>query len=206
MGEMQFQPLEARFTGAPGGRDEVGANPGDVAQGHFSGHARQAGAEGNSRRRDRLPAAGIALGDVVVALPGLVGAGLSSGVTDLDARHRAGRLDRGRDARHALGLAIVPQARAAGRDAAFRRHAGGFTDHQAGAAARKGGVVRPVPAVGESVLGAVLVHGRNRDAVAQGDALQFERVEQCGHGVLRWLWIMVRDKEAGSPADRRRRG
>ena len=75
------------------GGDEIGLDARDIVQRHRLRHLRQAAAEGDGRWRDGVPAARIVVGDVVVAFPRAVGAGLAAGVADLDARHRAGGLD-----------------------------------------------------------------------------------------------------------------
>ncbi len=108
---------------------------------------------------------------MVVAFPGEVGAGFAAGMGDLDAGHAAGRLDRGDGGAEGLGLGIVPEAEAARGDAPFRRDARRLDDQQAGAAARQGGEMHLVPVVQNAVLGGVLAHRRDRDAVAQRDVL-----------------------------------
>ena len=186
VGKVQLQPFKAGSKGAAGCRDKVGLHAGDVRKRHGAGHARQTAAKGDGRWRNRLPAAGIAFGNMVVAFPGVVGAGLAPCMADLDAGHGACGLDAGGNARHAVDLGVVPQAGAIGRDAALGRHARGFDDHQPRAAARHGGVVNLVPVIGETVHGAVLAHRRNGDAVAQGQAFESERGKECRHAEYRW--------------------
>ncbi|MNY01323.1 hypothetical protein D3C86_1338510 [compost metagenome] len=180
VGEVQLQPLEAGFQRALGGGHEVSLHTGDVVQRHRLRHLGQMGAERHGGRGDGRPAARIVLGDMVVAFPGPVGAGLAAGVGDLDAGHGTAGLDGGGDARHAGHLLIVPETGAARGDTAFRRHRRGLDDHQARTAARQPGVVRQMPVVGDTVDGAVLAHRRNGDAVAQRDVFQRKRGEQSG--------------------------
>ncbi|MNZ87031.1 hypothetical protein D3C78_1058780 [compost metagenome] len=181
VGEVQLQPLEAGRQGAAGGGDEVGLHAGDVALAHGLRHLGQVGAEGDGRRGDGLPAARVAFRDMVVALPRPVGAGLAPGVGDLDARHGAGGLDGAGDRGEGRGLLVAPQPGAGRGDAPFGGDGGGLDDHQAGAATGDAGVVVQVPVVDQAVGGAVLAHRRHGDAVAQGDVLELERGEQCGH-------------------------
>ena len=63
------------------------------SEGHLLGHLGRSAPNGDGRGRDGLPAARIAVGNVIVAFPGTVGAGLAPGMGDLNARHGAGRLD-----------------------------------------------------------------------------------------------------------------
>jgi hypothetical protein len=116
---------------------------------------------------------------MVVAFPGTVGAGLAAGVADLDAGHGTGGLDGLHDRHEGLRQLVRPDAGAARRDAAFGRHGGGFHDHQAGAAAGDAGVVRQMPFVGLAVHRHVLAHGRDGDAVAQGQVLELEGVKRA---------------------------
>ena len=169
MGEMQLQPFEADIARAFDGGDEVALHAGDVFLGHGFRHARHAGAEGDCGRGDGGPSARIGLGDVVVALPGEVGAGFAAGMGDLDAGHAAGGLDRGDGGAEGIGLGVVPEAEAARGDAAFGGDARRLDDQQAGAAAREGGEVNLVPVIQDAVLGHVLAHRRDRDAVAERD-------------------------------------
>ena len=184
VGKVQFQPLETGITRALGGGDKVGANAGDVLERHGLRDFRQVGAERERRRRDRGPAARIIFGDVVVAFPWTVGAGLASGVGELDAGHGTRGLDGCGDGGEGLGLSVVPQPGAARGDTAFGRDRGGFDDEQAGAAARQRRVVHLVPVIDHAVDGHVLAHGRDGDAVAKAEVLEFEGLEKRRH-----VWI-----------------
>ncbi|MNT58383.1 hypothetical protein D3C72_1958120 [compost metagenome] len=125
---------------------------------------------------------------MVVAFPWTVGAGLAARVGDLDAGHGAGCLDGFDDGHEGLRQVIVPDARAAGRDAAFGRHGRRFDDHQSRAATGHARVVRQMPVVGLAIDGHVLAHGRHGDAVAQGDAFEGIGLEEGGHGGLYVCW------------------
>src|SRR5690606_34597478 len=129
-----------------------------------------------------LPAAWVVIGDVVITVPRTVGAGLASGMGDLDARYRPVLLDgpHGRDER--LGQIIVPDPGAVRGDAAFRGHGGSFDDDQAGTAPGHAGVVGEMPVIYPAIDGRVLAHGRYGNPVAEGDVLEGEGLEQRRHG------------------------
>ncbi|MCY1437681.1 hypothetical protein D9M71_538520 [compost metagenome] len=182
MGKVQFYPLEAGITRTAGGIDEVLLDPGDIVQRHFAWHFRQVRAKGNGRRGNGLPAARVVGGNVVVTLPRAVGAGLAPGVGDLDTRHGTGSLDGLHHRYERLSVGIAPDTGATGGDAPFRCHRSGFNHQQAGTATGQAGQVHVVPVVDHAVLGHVLAHRRNGDAVAQGDVLEAVRFEQGGHG------------------------
>ena len=61
---------------------------------------------------------------------------LTAGVRDLDSRDCAHALDESRDTRQRLNVAVVINSHIAGRDAALRRDAAGFDEHQSGSAYR----------------------------------------------------------------------
>jgi hypothetical protein len=93
----------------------------------------------------------------------------------LDGQRHATDLARRVD--HALQrrfVGVVPQAQAARRDASFRLDAGGLDDQQAGARQRQLAVVHQVPVVGIALLGRVLAHRRDDNAVGQRDAADGE--------------------------------
>lgn len=115
---------------------------------------------------------------MVVAFPRQIGAGLAPGMADLDTGHGARGADGGGDACESFGLGVIPQAQAAGGDAAFRRDAGGLDNHQPGATARHAGVVHLMPVVGETVGGGVLAHRWDRDAITERDILELIRRKQ----------------------------
>ncbi|MNV21953.1 hypothetical protein D3C71_1129060 [compost metagenome] len=181
VGKVQFQPLEPCGQCATCGGHKVGLHAGNVLQCHGLGYPGQTAAVSNGGRCYRLPGTRVVLGNVVIAFPGALGAGLAACVGDLDAGHGASGLDAGGDAAHAFDVLVVPKACAGRGDAAFGRYARGLDDHQACAAASETGVMRLVPFIGEAVHRAVLAHRRDRDTVAQGDAFELERCEQGRH-------------------------
>ena len=172
MGKVQLQPLEASGQRAAGSGHKVGLHTFDIGQGHLAGHAAQVAAKGDGRRRNGLPGAWVALGDMVVALPRAVGAGLAACVCNLDAGHSACGLDAGGNAGQSWHMGVIPQAQARGADAAIGRDAGGFDNHQASAASGDRWVVHLVPVIRKAIGGAVLAHRGHGNAVAQGDVFE----------------------------------
>ncbi len=80
-------------------RDKIARNAIDVRFCHRPWYLPQAAAECNGRGCDGLPAARVALGDMIVAFPRAVGAGLAAGMPDLDPCNRTGLFDAGDDRR-----------------------------------------------------------------------------------------------------------
>jgi hypothetical protein len=91
------------------------------------------------------------------------------------------------EVRHALygfGLLLVPDSRVVRRDAAIGLNGAGF-DHD------QGGTLEGIVAQSRNVAvcqyaglwpgrsGVVLVHGRNKDTVAESDRADLERLEEC---------------------------
>ena len=96
--------------------------------------------------------------------------------------------EEGGDAGEEGDVVVGVDAEVAGGDAAFGADGGGFGDDGAGSADGAGAEVDEVPVVGVAVGGAVLAHGRDDDAVGEGDAALRERGEEGGgregHGGL----------------------
>jgi hypothetical protein len=94
---MKLEPLEPCIERALRRRGEIALHARDVAVAHAPRRLPKFGAaEGQRGGADDRPAMGSIVGEVIVALPWRVCAGLAAGMADLDARNRAGRLDRGR--------------------------------------------------------------------------------------------------------------
>jgi hypothetical protein len=151
-------------------------NPGDVER----LRRRVVVGKGLGARRERGPAAGI-LGDLAVAGPGTVSAGLASGVRQLDAGDRALLIDEVRGAGEGLEMAVAPNTQVLWGYAALRRDCGCFGEHQAGAADGTAGEMHEVPVVGHALARGILAHRRDADAIAEGDVAQAEFVEQMRH-------------------------
>src|SRR6185437_6056583 len=112
------------------------------------------------------------------ALPGAAQPRLAAGMAELQAGHRAMRLDEGGAARQRRNKIVVPQSGIADRAAAVARHFCGFHDDETGAALSVFAGVDEVPVGGKTLDRRILVHGRNDDAVLQADAPDLERRKQ----------------------------
>jgi hypothetical protein len=75
-------------------------------------------------------------------------------------------------------VVVAPDAEIAGGDAGFGADGVGFGDDEGGAADGAAAEMDEVPVVGEAVDGGVLAHGRDGDAVGQGEAAQLEGSEE----------------------------
>ena len=111
---------------------------------------------------------------------------LAAGMGELDGGHAALGLEETGDALHPADLAIMPQAQITISDPPGGLHRAGLGEDCAGAAEGEFAVMGDVIIIHLAILGAVLHHGRDHDAVGQGDAAQGERGEQHGlrcHGL-----------------------
>ena len=122
----------------------------------------------------------------LAAFPWPLRRGLASRMGDLDAElgraDAAAMVDHARERRLA-GVGI--EAEAAMGDAPVPLHMGGLDDQEAGAAIGEHAQMREMPVVGTAVIGAVLAHGRDDDAVGEIELGKPERREQgTGHGNL----------------------
>ena len=79
---------------------------------------------------------------------------------------------------HRRLVVLAVEAGAAVRDAAFARHVGRLDHHQPGAAVGEVAEVHEVPVVHAAVVGGVLAHRRDDDAVGQRDAAEVDRREK----------------------------
>jgi hypothetical protein len=132
------------------------------------------------RRAHRLPTA-LLDRDVSATVPRRPRRGLPPGVGELDAGHGALPADEVDDACVVGGLLVVPDPRVLRRDATLRDDGGRLGHHQAGTALRERPEVDEVPVGGSAVLGGVLTHGRDPDAVAERRAAQRQRREEQAH-------------------------
>jgi hypothetical protein len=78
---------------------------------------------------------------------------------------------------------VLPQAHIAWTDAALRSHCRRFHDDEARSSDRPAAEVDQMPVVGEAVLAGVLAHGRDGNAIGEGNAALGERGEQVGDGL-----------------------
>lgn len=112
-------------------------------------------------------------------VPGQV-AGLAPGVRQLDAGVLALRVDEVDDALHGRDLRVVPEADVARGDAAVGEDRGRFEDGEGGAAEGEGAEVDEVEVGHEAVQGRVHAHGRDGEAVGEGEAAELEGGEEGG--------------------------
>ena len=173
---VQLQPVKTSVGGTPGGGHEVGQHAGHVGSGHRL-RQRAVGQVGLRGGRDQRP---VAAGQWLVsaaALPGRVGRSFGAGMAELQADGRIGVLvHMVDDALPGAPLVVVPQPRAAGRDAGVGRRAGHLGHHQRGAAHRPGPQMHQVVVAGDAVQRRILGHRRDDDPVFQ---------RQAAHGVRR---------------------
>src|SRR6185369_4483107 len=78
---------------------------------------------------------------------------------------------------------VVPQAEAAGRDAAGRLDRGGLDAEDRGPRQRQRIDMGEVPVIGLAIDGRVLAHRRHHDAVGKVKAAQLDRGKQSAHGL-----------------------
>ena len=139
--------------------------------------------ERERRGRDGLPAVRLVGRNLLAAVPRLVGRGLAAGMAELDRdRHVRPAPHARQHPRHRLLVGVRPQAGVAVADAPFRRDRGRLDRQQRRAGQRQLAEVDDVPVGHAAVLGRILAHRRDDDAVAKLEAADIERAEQSGHG------------------------
>ena len=127
--------------------------------------------------RDRHPTTVLRL-DRLAAPPRHVAGGLSARVRDLDRRHRPALGDDGGQTRQTRLVLRVPGAEAARGDTADRLDRRRLGHHDAGATGGPRAQMLDVPVGAHAILGAVLAHGGDHDAVFRGDGAEGDRFEQ----------------------------
>ena len=110
--------------------------------------------------------------------PGDGHAGLASGVRELDGGDAAVLLEEGRDTGEHGDVVVGPDAEVAGGDAGFGADGCGFGHYHARSSYCPAAEMDQVPVGGVAVDRAVLAHGRDDDAVGEGDAALLERREE----------------------------
>ncbi len=103
---------------------------------------------------------------------------LAAGMPELQARHRAMRLDEGGAARQRGDKIVVPQPGIADGAAAVARHLGRFHDDQPCPSLSIFAGVDEMPVGGETLDRRILVHRGDDDAVLQAHAPDLERRKQ----------------------------
>jgi hypothetical protein len=168
VGAVQLQRFESGGERAGGGLGERFHNVVDslVIQrlGDWIGGAKRHGAG-----RDGLPSAGFQGNCGAVVNPWDIAACFSTGVSDLDAGHRALLLEERGDALEHRNVFVLVDSVIARADAAARFYGGGFHNHESGTADGAAAKVNQMPVRRESIDGGVLAHGGDGDAVAKGN-------------------------------------
>jgi hypothetical protein len=85
------------------------------------------------------------------------------------------------DAGEEFDVVVFPDAEILRADAGFRKNGGCFGENEAGPAYRAAAEMDKVSVVGESVGAGVLAHGRNEDAIREGEVTNLEGIEQMRH-------------------------
>ena len=169
---VEFEHVEAGALAALGRVDELRLDQVHVGAGQLARHlaVREVG---NRRRRADIP--GALIERPVDALPHQLGRAFAPGMTELQAelRGRVG-VDEIDDPLPGRLLLVVPQARAAERDARLGRDAGHLGEDQPGAADGARAVMHEVPVARNAVLGRVHVHRRHDDPVVEHHVAQAE--------------------------------
>ena len=174
---VQLQPFKARRQRAFRGGDKIILHAEDVCLGHGARDFCQRITERDCARRNRGPAA-LRLGQMRAAVPRQIGGRLAARVRDLNARHRAVRLYKFRDACERRDVFFAPETEAARRDAAFRRNRRGLDDDESRAADRARAEMHKMPVIRHAVRGRILAHRRHADAVAQRHGADGQRLKQ----------------------------
>ena len=88
-------------------------------------------------------------------------------------------------------VVVLPDAEIGGGDAALGCDCGSLEGDQAGAALSARAEVDEMPIVGEAIVRGVLAHGRDSDAIGEGDGAESKgREKRMAHGLLDELeWI-----------------
>src|SRR6185312_1633943 len=109
-------------------------------------------------RKNRRPSA-LRWRDWLAAIPRLIGACLSAGVRQLNARHRTLFGNKGEDAPQWLNVRVTPDAEVLWTDAAVRGNGRRLCNHGGSASHGPAAQMDKVPVCGESVCARILAHG-----------------------------------------------
>ena len=115
--------------------------------------------EGNwSGRVDRRPSA-IGRTERSAALPGDVGAGFATGVSELHTCDRSLRMNEVNDSRKEVDVSVLPDPEIRRRDAPFRRDSSSFREYKPSASYGACSEVDQVPVIGKASFAGILAHG-----------------------------------------------
>jgi hypothetical protein len=185
VGAVDLDRVHACLHGALGRVDEALHEPLDLGYRHLLGR-RVPLVPGDGARRPQVvgPTTDVGVGDLVLGrrdVPGPERAGLAAGVGELNANLLALRVNKVGDALQRRDLAVLPQARVLGRDAAVGGDARGLDDGKGGAAEGEGAEMDQMPVGQMAIIGRVHAHGADGEAVLEGHAPELERGEERGH-------------------------
>ena len=181
---VQLDGVEPATHGTPRRKRKCIAHAVDVVLGHRT-RRRPIGAERDRGRRNGLPRIGRRGAALPPRLPRHARGALASGVRELDADLRGtdpmAMVDDARQRRFA-GVGIETETTVA--DAAAPFHVAHFGDHEAGAGIGERAEMRDVPVGRHAVIGAVLAHRGDDDAVREFEVGEPNGREQyAGHEV-----------------------
>ena len=170
VGRVQFNGVVARLRGALGRLGKGGCEPLQVGGAEGRGGL-VAGGVGQGRGSTYFPAA-LVRGKRSAAFPGATRGPFAARITQLHGNGRAAaaladKLQHGFVCRL---LRFVPKTKVVGRNAPGGFHRRGLHNKQTRAGKRQMSVVHTVPGHRASVLGGILVHGRDNNAVGQIEA------------------------------------
>ena len=118
---------------------------------------------------------------MVVVEAFIAGAGLATGMGQLDAGDGPVLLEEAGNASKRLHMVIQIYAAVGGADAAFWRNGGGLDHDQPSAADRTGTKMDEVPVVREAIVRRILAHGGDGDTVSQNNVLQSKLLKKTCH-------------------------
>ena len=163
--------------------DERLAHPRDVVQRSPSAAHASSGRTGMRRRSDRLPRVLIGR-QRAAALPRPLRGSLAAGMRDLDAElGGAGPPAVGDDARQRRLVVVGVEPHAAVGDAAAALDMRRLDDDEARAGIGQHAEMGEMPVGGGAVVGAVLAHRRDDDAVGEFDTAELDGCEESGHAI-----------------------
>ena len=140
--------------------------------------------QGKWRWRDGLPAIRLTRRNLFAAEPRLLGRCLATRVAELDCDGHRGPTAHGREHPcHRFFIFIGPEARVTVGDPPFGRDGGCFDRQQRRARKREVAEMNHVPIGHAPVVGRILAHRRDHDAVGELEAADLQWAEQGGHGL-----------------------
>ena len=200
VGGVDLDEVETSVVGAMG-RSREGVNNG-VDAGLIESLGRGVvGCEPDGTGAEGLPSAFAGV-EQAFASEGRGHGGFAACVGELDSGADALGVDELGDAGEAGNVVVGVDAEVGGGDASFGEDRGCLEHNEGGSALGAGPEMNEVPVIGESVLRGVLAHGRDADAVGEGDGAKLKgRKKRMAHDVsLAWKmnWTseeMMRERE-----------